>query len=258
MVNDGDTAREVICLRCGYDLRGLAVTGVCPECGTLIERSLHGNLLAYSDETYRAALHRGVIVILSAIAAQVILIIAMFAFLGIVVAWGSGSMTAVRSAEIAGSVLMTGCSFVLLYGWWLFSSPDPAFVGRDEGGRARVVVRVALVIRVFATPLDVVVDTGTGGVPSALLGPMEVVTGGVLIGAWVLMFFASMLYIRWLAPRLPDPNVDKRAKLLMWLGPLLWIIGCGIGGVVALVLYWNLLNWVRLDIRRIRSYETPA
>ncbi|MHC4415206.1 MAG: hypothetical protein ACYS0G_07980 [Planctomycetota bacterium] len=33
---------EVICSRCGYDLRGLSAAGTCPECGTPVERSLHG------------------------------------------------------------------------------------------------------------------------------------------------------------------------------------------------------------------------
>ena len=33
------------CRRCGYNLRGLATTGLCPECGTAIALSLVGNLL---------------------------------------------------------------------------------------------------------------------------------------------------------------------------------------------------------------------
>jgi hypothetical protein len=75
-----------------------------------------------------------------------------------------------------------------------------------------------------------------------------------------LQFFASMIYLRWLAPRLPDDRVFKRAKMLMWLGPLLMTVGAFIliGPLVALVLYYNLLNWVRLDLKRILGEQGIA
>ncbi len=31
---------NILCIRCGYDLTGTALGGVCPECGTAVEQSL--------------------------------------------------------------------------------------------------------------------------------------------------------------------------------------------------------------------------
>ena len=69
-------------------------------------------------------------------------------------------------------------------------------------------------------------------------------------------FFAAMLYLRWLAPRFPDAVIDARARLLMWLCPLLVTVGtllCLMGPIIALVLYWSLLNSVQTEINRIRQ-----
>jgi hypothetical protein len=51
--------QDVPCLRCGYNLRGLKIDGLCPECGAPIARSLHGNLLGYSAPEYVAKLQAG-------------------------------------------------------------------------------------------------------------------------------------------------------------------------------------------------------
>ena len=40
---------DLACLACGYNLRGLLPDGACPECGTAVGRSTHGNLLRFCD-----------------------------------------------------------------------------------------------------------------------------------------------------------------------------------------------------------------
>jgi hypothetical protein len=250
-----EDAVAVICLKCGYDLRGLGPPGMCPECGTAIERSLHGNLLRYSDESYLAGLHRGVFLILAAIVVQVVLYFLVFVGgFGVVYA-SSGALQEVELVAAVAGMVMTGVSLVQLYGWWLFSAPDPAYIGADQGTTARIVVRVTVVIMALFTALDASVETAQMGKPPGNLEAVAAVVGAVLFIALAVKFFASMLYVRWLAPRLPDARVDRRAKLLMWLGPLLVTVGAVvfIGPLVALVLYWFLLNWIRVDIRRIRD-----
>jgi hypothetical protein len=63
-----------------------------------------------------------------------------------------------------------------------------------------------------------------------------------------------MLYVRWLAPRIPSPAIEGRAKLYMWLLPVIYIIGfcaIGLGPVVATIMYFLLLNEVRIRLRNI-------
>ena len=43
-----------------------------------------------------------------------------------------------------------GVTFLLLAGWWLFSSPDPAIVGTDTGDTPRRTIRVTLTIQAVA------------------------------------------------------------------------------------------------------------
>lgn len=46
---DGRIDQDLFCIECAYNLRGLAPTGQCPECGRAIEESLKQNLLSYGD-----------------------------------------------------------------------------------------------------------------------------------------------------------------------------------------------------------------
>lgn len=50
---------EVLCIGCGYDVRGLAGDRSCPECGTSIARSQLGDRLAAADPVWLAKIRRG-------------------------------------------------------------------------------------------------------------------------------------------------------------------------------------------------------
>ena len=57
-----------------------------------------------------------------------------------------------------------------------------------------------------------------------------------------------------MSPRIPNDWVFKRAKLMMWLGPVLFVPGSlciGLGPLVALILYYNLVTRVRADLKAI-------
>ena len=241
-------AESVNCVRCGYDLRGLPVSGRCPECGTIVERSLLGDKLLYSSPEYLATLQRGLSFILNAILVMVINVV-----LGIVA--GAMSMTALMQAT---SLIGIGVSLALVVGWWLFSEEDPAFVGTDNGSTARRVIRVVVAIELATTIVSAVLQflpAAAATSASAPLALLAVLVGLGSLAVWAVKFFAAMLYLRWLSPRIPSEFVDRRAGLLMWLCPVLVTVGAillMLGPLVALVLYWNLLNRVRGEIRAIR------
>ena len=50
---------DLPCIHCGYNLRGLATDGRCPECGALIARSIRGDLLWRADPAWLARVSGG-------------------------------------------------------------------------------------------------------------------------------------------------------------------------------------------------------
>jgi hypothetical protein len=208
-----------------------------------------GDSLLYSSPEYLATLQRGLSFILNAILVMVVNLV-----LGVV----AGSMSSMALMNVS-SLIGIGVSLALVVGWWLFSVEDPAYVGRNDGSTARRVIRVVVAIElastIFGAVLQFVPLPATPGAGYVVLAAVASL-GSLVI--WAVKFFSAMLYVRWLAPRIPSDFVDRRARLLMWLCPVLVTVGAVLlmlGPLIALVLYWNLLNRVRAEIRTIRQRQ---
>ena len=252
---------SVLCITCGYNLIGLTHGDVCPECGTPAVNSTRGTMLIHSSPEHTARLHKGVFTvqaaIITAIIVGVLLLIAGFAT---ATASGGSSM----GLQIFGQVIQTGAWAAVLYGWWLFSEPDPHYTGKDAGDGARKFVRISVIVQAAVIAIGFIVGLGQIGSGSANVAALTawdilaVVMMLIGLASQVLWFVASMLYLKWLGARLPDARVVKRAGLLVWLGPVLSTVGVLVlvGPLIALILYYNLLDWVRKDIRAIRAEQS--
>lgn len=302
------------CVGCGYNLRGLRMDGACPECGKPVADSLRGHLLRFASAEYVESLHRGVFLVLTAIILQIVTAIAGFLLVMAAVVFmagpgagpgggggggaGGGPASSALgglfgSVELLAGGISTSLNFLLLYGWWKLSEPDPGYVGRDDGAQSRRWLRILVVIQAvgalfgfvmsLVVPQAVQVIIGALGAFGGGAGPggggagpggVAVATGltfaviAVLVSiaagmAWIAAFFFQMVYIRWLAARVPDNWVANRAKLLMWLAPVLYVVGSlclALGPLVALILYWNMLDRLRKDLKTVRQTrgELPA
>ena len=237
---------DAVCKQCSYDLSGLMETGVCPECGLEIQRSLTEDYLEFSAQSYLASLHTGVILILSAIIIKLLIVLSTIALVSV------AAMS--QWLVVAFSIMQIGdflASLTLAIGWWKFSSLDPAYSGRLDGAGARKTVRIATVVTaaivIVVLPLELFSNFSS---MSMTLTIITSILQWIALIAWVTGFFAAMLYLRWLSPRFPNWKAYKRAKMMMWLGPILFTVGwlcIGLGPLIAIVLYWNMLNWVRHD-----------
>lgn len=251
----GTVVHRAICKQCAYDLSGLNSDGNCPECGLPVERSLTEDLLEFSSSAYLESLHKGVVLILAAIIVKLIVAIGGI-IIGIVLGINQIDPTLFYQLNYGLGFI---ASLMLALGWWLFSAPDPAFTGRLDGSKARQIVRITTVtvagISLVLVPMQFMSVNSMNGPLTAIV----VVLSMISMIAWATGFFAAMLYIRWLAPRIPDERSFDRAKTLMWAGPLLFTVGSlciGIGPLIALVLYWNMLDWIRKDLKSIRREQS--
>ena len=258
------------CLRCGYSLRGLGRDGLCPECGTPVSFSLRGNLLEYSAPEYVGTLHRGVLTIEWGIALAAILIIGRIAGTLVLIAAtaGGGPPFMLTLVWQMASLVLSAMSIV---GWWMLSTPDPAYIGAGDGSTARKVLRVTLAVSAAAFVASSGIELGfgaaagrfqtapgpTGAPPIVSLAQLASMLAGVASTvAWVVQFFAAMQYLRWLAPRIPDAAIAKKAKLYMGLLPLIYVVGAiclMLGPLIALVMYVGLLDALRKGLRGVRT-----
>jgi hypothetical protein len=250
------------CVRCSYNLRGLPVQGVCPECGTPVEQSLKGILLRFAAPEYLAAVESGLALVLYGILLQIILmvaeVIAGFA--------AAASRTSPALVQTAANLIGLVPVAMILVGYWRFTQPDPGFQGIEPPASARSVARVTVIVQAIANVISVVIALGVASAPGG--GPAATVMTGVagLLGfvalaAWAVQFFAIMRYTRWMAGRVPDRFIVDRTRTYVWLLPLLSTVGViliGLGPLAALILYWNLLNRLHKHAKSIRATSEPA
>ena len=256
------------CVICGYHLTGLWLTGVCPECGAPVERSLRGDRLAFSAPPYVASLRRGAGMINLALLVQTLSVVGSIAWAIAASAAGLGVTT-----QSAGHSVLSGArvvaSIATLAGWWLLSAPEPRLSGAHRGRGPRFWVRVSIVAQASMTALSFALSLAAPATGPQSSSALSVAAGGLVVGAlnlaaYALWFFASMLYLRWLAPRIPSRSVYRWAKTFIWLGPVLLIVGAPllcIGPLAAYICYWVMLFrvWSELNgSRRRRGPLSPA
>ncbi|MFM9996560.1 MAG: hypothetical protein ACKVU4_12265 [Phycisphaerales bacterium] len=223
------------CLRCGYNLRGLMDTGMCPECGSPVRDSLRGNLLRYASPEYVALLERGARCVWWSIAIVLIAIVLMV-LERVFMAMGGGPVPPMAGGGVLAGLLglvMLVPALLSLLGWWMLAAPDPADA-RGGSGAARRVLRVCLIVSAVCFVVSFTLGAITGGpgfVPPSGVGPggPTPLSGAAMLAgaanlvstlAWLVQFYASMLYVRTLAFRFPDERIAKRAKALMWAVPI--------------------------------------
>lgn len=248
---DAQVEEDARCAGCGHMLRGLDVDGVCPECGVPVSRSVGIAPLSEAAPEYLARLHRGVVWVITGIILTVLLTLGAVAS-ELALQSSSGSrgwmMLGQEAARFVGML-------VLAAGWWMLTTPDEGQRrGWGETARwwVRAVLFVGLGLGLAALGVEAARFIATSGSGARHGGWIGLNRG--LGWVWMLVsaghFVASMLYIQWLGARMFDAYIVRRARLLMWLCPVL-TVGCA--GLIAMVLYWYLLEWVRAGLLRARG-----
>lgn len=251
--------RDVACVRCSYNLRGLPTDRNCPECSEPIANSIKGFMLQDASAEYRGKLKLGLSLVLNGILLMIVVMVG-----SIVLGYFAGSAAWPRI--IANGVgFLVGC--IMLLGYWKYTEPDPGYVIFEQPSSARNVVRIAVAVGAavsltqFVLAFFVAALSGTTSSSAGAFGTMLVVLVGLVsFAAWVVQFLGVMNYTAWVGGRVPDEFVVRRAKMYRWLLPVIYVVGAivVIGPLIALVMYWNLLDRVRKHLKSIESTGMAA
>lgn len=215
-----------------------------------------------APEPYVKGLRQGVALVLNGILVMVALmtILILIAF----VRAAPRGQPLPRSIEIASNFLMLIPSAMMALGYWKYSERDPVYRGADEPAMARQILRASTVAAAVMAVVNGVCSIlgatpNVGAAMFANLGFWVIVSVILaLIGLVIQIahFLSAMKYTSWIGLRLADPAIAKRADQYMWLLPLIWVLGMfclGLGPVIALVMYWTLLNRVRTGLAVIET-----
>ena len=217
----GNVAVDVACRRCGYNLRTLPSVGKCPECGTAVGRSLHGDLLQFSDPEWVEKLAGGMNWIVASI------IIGFFSgIIAIIVGTVLGGFNNPNIVNTAVAVAQLGFGAIGLIGYWKVTTPDPAKLEPESPASPRTIVRMAKVFNYAAAPI-----AQTLMIPATLIA-LAISTVSGIVG--IVAIFAIFLYARVLALRIPDDVLARQCRTVMW---GLAIMSVGSVGTTAIMAY---------------------
>ncbi len=287
------------CISCSYDLGGMLSSALCPECATPAEHSLHPDSLRHASIQHLRNLRAGIQLILASIFAKLIILVLAHTISMIVMIAGPqqqfiphgqagpfspqttpqtvpqttpiapptaplpqytpGSNHIFMAIEYAKTILIM---LAMLYGWWRFTTPNPASHNTPFDPQSRRVSRVIVPIYIAI----VILETSAALLPPAympqLFAPTALLTLGVgyiatkaiSIAALVLLQIFTMLYIKALAIQLHDRGLATFASTLAWLLPILSTIGMCLLFIGPLIAW--ILNVVFLFIFRARLSRT--
>jgi hypothetical protein len=192
----GHIDQDMTCIRCGYNLRGLSPDGVCPECGTAIGRSLHGDLLRFAPPDWVENLAAGMNWIVAAI----------------IIGIAAGALSVVLSSAVGarglGELIAHALGIVSVIGYWKVTTPDPGRLEQEPPVNARNLVRLTVVLNyVFGFA-----RLGAGAIDRRVLIVALAIAG--LSG--VVNYFAIFTYARQLALRIPNLRLAGQTRIVMW------------------------------------------
>jgi len=122
--------QDTPCFRCGYNLRGLAMNGCCPECGTAVEVSRAGRHLAASDPRWRWRLRLGAGLHAGGLIGFLLILLDLFFYSH------TPRIATIRCYELMVIAVSLGAT-----GAWLTTSSEPGGPYFDDARWLRLIVR---------------------------------------------------------------------------------------------------------------------
>lgn len=204
---------DLPCLTCEYNLRGLPLSGRCPECGSPVAQSANPDLLRFAGPAFITKLRRG---------AGSILLGVLLSWLVLPVSYEVarfGSVNSLLFGLLVDAVMLLGAALFAV-GMYKVTAADPRAMGEDKLRMLRRWTRWAVAVAV-----GTFVIASAGSMLSrhaAWLAPVIQVTSDFGKAALLLALFGHLRCLRQQAIRIPSPFLRRRARALSWGLPLSW------------------------------------
>jgi hypothetical protein len=216
----GRIDEDIACRSCGYNLRGLTLETVCPECRTAVERSVQGDLLRLCEPRWVERLAQGALWIILGVLGGIGLML-----LGAVLGAILGLIGTISHQTIL--AMTTGVAFLAamaqITGFWLLTTPDPGAGAHDERAvNPRTLARYCLVATVVVASLQPVLNPQSGalGPRTSFPGsPLYILLSVISIAAMIAQsvgYVALFEYARRIALRMPHLGLARQARIVMW------------------------------------------
>ena len=227
---------DLPCFGCRYNLRTLAASAVCPECGIPIRRTLEHGWLLFADPAWLRRLRGGL--------SQLLLTLLVWP-IGIAVIVTYAVFAAADEPDPIVMAVMTwsiGVVFIALwlFGVWRVTTPEPATNSGRGPARLGTWIRALHVLALVAFAATFYISSGFEETPSPAvidwlrnLGP-----AAVTWMAYTLGFLLLLAHLRRLARRVVKPTLRKLLTFLLWGGVCFCVFGV-IGGVLAVGAAYN-------------------
>lgn len=236
----GNVNEDILCRRCGYNLRGLHSDGTCPECMTGVGDSLHADLLRFGDPRWVRELSRGVTLLLISTLGGIVIGVAWVTTASAIM--GMGGTVVLRAALGGVALLSLALACVAGLAYWKVTTPEPGATQPGGSPASRRIARTALLAGLVLDALtsasdpdvyDLFVDT-TISIPGLAAVSWGLGCAGSAVGLTGLI--AMLLYARSIAGRIPDDKLAARTGVVMW--------GCAVSiGLLLAVLIAADLFW---------------
>jgi hypothetical protein len=185
------------CTRCGYNLRGLATDGLCPECGTKITRSVHGNLLRYADPDWLGKLRLGSTLML------------WNTLMSMLVGLGAAAVAGLGLPIVLVGVVSLVAGGMGLWAMFLITTPEPAIAYEEDPITVRRIIRICAVSGFLGSALLEAAPSLGRGMPFFL-------GAGFLALVGLVAHFGFFVFLRRFALRIPDDDLAKQTRVVMW------------------------------------------
>ena len=252
------------CIWCEYDLSGTDPDGRCPECGVPVVHSIGRSALGSVSTQRLRSIHLGFRMVTILILAYIIAIITLMLslFLGMFMLNTGGALIFLFGGIALLTVLIP---FGVVVGWFKLSKPMDALPQQLDAPERRKQLRVSLWVLLVTMLLFI----GLGMVFSFLqINQSDWVLEAYLIAARLILFTVLLIsfifmvrYMGWFARLVRNRKMYRRSKHLVWSGPLIAIVGSVLlflGPLITLILYWNMVEYIRRDLKKIINARATA